>query len=270
MIYTIDTIVTNRWALALSLGTSAPSLFRIVSRERILYKQEYEAFKFRMTTVALLLSLVNFVVVDSIWLDKCIQFLSLYFYATTTLREHILWVNGSRIKVWWMWHHYLSIALTGILLIWQPLPPGGTSSYNLFRGQFLVFSIYLGLVQMLQFQYQTARLYTLRALSKASQLDVSTETTFLASTNLFASLLFLFPFLLLGQVFQIYNAYCLYLILEKRGFYTEAGSQSSFFYEWHAAAIALIFLILGVGNIVMTFVAYFGKFRNRMKENEDE
>ena len=80
-----------------------------------------------------------------------------------TLREHILWVNGSLIRRWWIWHHYLSIALTAVLLIWPVTPaPWATNdsnndnadhdhyndyrtgSYWLFRRQFWAFSIYLG------------------------------------------------------------------------------------------------------------------------------
>ena len=43
-----------------------------------------------------------------------------------------------RIKGWWVIHHYLSVVLCGILLIW----PSGVS-YDMFRNRFMAFSLYL-------------------------------------------------------------------------------------------------------------------------------
>lgn len=41
-----------------------------------------------------------------------------WYYCTIQLREHILVANGSRIRPWWIWHHYLSIVVVAILVIW--------------------------------------------------------------------------------------------------------------------------------------------------------
>jgi TMPIT-like protein len=42
------------------------------------------------------------------------------------LRENILKANGSNIRTWWVVHHYLSIAVSLVLLLWPPHSP----SYN--------------------------------------------------------------------------------------------------------------------------------------------
>jgi hypothetical protein len=116
-------------------------LFRIHPSERLAYKHQYEHFKLDMTIVTLVIILLNLFVVDALWLDKVHQFVMMYFYATTTVREHVLWVNGSRIRTWWFLHHYLSIAITGVLLVWPV-----DRIYLQFRHQFLYFSLYIGTV----------------------------------------------------------------------------------------------------------------------------
>lgn len=44
--------------------------------------------------------------------------LLLWFYSSTTLREHILIANGSKIRRWWLVHHYLAIFLASVMLTW--------------------------------------------------------------------------------------------------------------------------------------------------------
>ena len=50
--------------------------------------------------------------------DAAFQFLLVWYYCTLTIREHILKVNGSRIKGWWITHHFISTACGGIFLVW--------------------------------------------------------------------------------------------------------------------------------------------------------
>jgi len=40
----------------------------------------------------------------------------LYFYSSLALRENILRINGSRIHPWWLWHHYVSIAISTLTM----------------------------------------------------------------------------------------------------------------------------------------------------------
>lgn len=127
-----------------------------------------------------------------------LNFLVLYYYCTLTLREHILLVNGSNIRTWWLIHHYLSTGLAGVLLVWPEL-----SHYHDLRRIFIAYQIYLAIVQLLQFRYQMNRLYTLRSLGKRGLLDVTTETATAPMGLRFISLLL--PFLLIGQLFQMYT-----------------------------------------------------------------
>lgn len=124
-----------------------------------------------------------------------------------TVREHILVVNGSNIRPWWIIHHYLSIFLAGTLLIW-PFGP----TYMSIRTELLYFGLYLSGVQLLQYKLQVSRLYTLRALSRVDPMETTTDAE---NLHLTSGLVFLLPFLFFGHV-------SLYLHV---GFYFCAGSS---------------------------------------------
>jgi hypothetical protein len=125
-------------------------------------------------------------------LDNLSNFLLLYLYSTMTIREHILLANGSHIRFWWIAHHYLLIGIGGTLLIW----PNG-SSYASMRTALVASTVIIGAIQILQYRYQLKRLYTLRALSKVDNMEITTDAEHLhLSTGLF----FLLPFLFLGHV----------------------------------------------------------------------
>lgn len=66
------------------------------------------------------------------------MFLLVWYYCTLTIRESILKVNGSRIKGWWRFHHFLSTVVAGVLLIWP-----NTGCWYAFRGQFMWFNVYI-------------------------------------------------------------------------------------------------------------------------------
>lgn len=66
------------------------------------------------------------------------MFLLVWYYCTLTIRESILKVNGSRIKGWWRLHHFISTAVSGVLLIW----PNSAAWYH-FRPQFMIFNVYI-------------------------------------------------------------------------------------------------------------------------------
>lgn len=126
-------------------------------------------------------------------LDACSNFFLVYHYSTMTVREHILVVNGSNIRPWWIIHHYLSIAASGTLLIW---PSGPT--YLSVRNEIICFTIYLTGVQLLQYRQQVNRLYTLRALSRVDAMETTTDAENLH--HLTSDLIILLPFLFIGHV----------------------------------------------------------------------
>ena len=71
-------------------------------------------------------------------------FLLLWFYCTLTVRESILVVNGSRIRGWWVMHHYISAFLVGVHIIW----PTASDGYDRFRNLTVWFSLLVSLVQV--------------------------------------------------------------------------------------------------------------------------
>ncbi|MEE6503988.1 hypothetical protein FKM82_005037 [Ascaphus truei] len=108
--------------------------------------------------------------------------------------------NG--IKGWWVSHHYVSTFLSGVMLTW----PNGLM-YQIFRNQFLAFSIFQSCVQFLQYYYQSGCLYRLRALGERNHLDLTVEGF---QSWMWRGLTFLLPFLFFGHFWQLYNAVTLF------------------------------------------------------------
>eukprot|EP01137_Pigoraptor_chileana_P025715 Opistho-2@95576 len=229
----------NSMLLRLALGDVNVTLPKM--GDRFKYKTEYENFKMKMTIVTIALSFLNLFVLHYRLMDAVFNVLLVWHYCTITLREHILLANGSRIRGWWLTHHYLSITLSAVFLIW----PDGLS-YRAFRNQFLVFSIYLGCVQLLQFRYQIGRLYTLRALGKTDSMEIISDT---AGGSNSSSLNLLLPFLAFGYLFQFYNSYTLFKIA------TDPALSS----PWEVAALGALFLVLAIGNSYTTFITVRNK-----------
>lgn len=126
--------------------------------------------------------------------DALCNFLMVWYYCTLTIREAILRINGSRyfldfnytvdswykgqkfwfpggsctdsrlyiefrIKGWWVLHHYIACVLCAITLTWKDGP-----CYREFRPWFIILSMYIGVLQIMQSYYQTACLRRLYAL----------------------------------------------------------------------------------------------------------
>ncbi|XP_065055401.1 ion channel TACAN-like [Rhopilema esculentum] len=214
------------WFLRACLGSINVSL----SWDKLHYKNNYENFKLRMTWISMMLILFNLLVFKNRFFDAIFHAVLVWYYSSLTLQEHILIANGSKIKGWWVLHHYLSILLSGFLLIWPE-----STSYQLFRLQFYYFSLYLSFVQFLQYYYQSGVLYRLRALGISTTMDTTVEGF---RWWMFRGLGFLLPFLVSGYLFQLYNAYTLFTL-----------SQSSHCKEWQVIAVAFLFLVLGIGNM---------------------
>ena len=71
----------------------------------------------RMTLISCVVTGIGWLFTTSRVLDAIFGFLLLYYYCTCVLREHILMVNGSRIRNWWFAHHYICIFLSGVILV---------------------------------------------------------------------------------------------------------------------------------------------------------
>uniref|UniRef100_A0AAY5KET1 Transmembrane protein 120B n=1 Tax=Esox lucius TaxID=8010 RepID=A0AAY5KET1_ESOLU len=210
------------------------------------YKDEYEKFKLFMTIILMFgaitcLFLLNYRVTDEIF-----NFLLVWYYCTLTIRESILMSNGSRIKGWWVSHHYVSTFLSGVMLTW---PEG--SMYQMFRSQFLAFSIYQSMrfVQFLQYYYQSGCLYRLRALGERNQLDLTVEGF---QSWMWRGLTFLLPFLFFGHFWQLYNAMTLFRL---------AGHEDC--KEWQVFMLGLTFLVLFLGNFLTTLKVVHQKVQEK-------
>lgn len=218
--------------LKVILGSVNVSL--LSKNDKFKYKEDYERFKLYVTIISVLLALTIWLVIQSRVTDAVFQFLLVWYYCTLTIREHILVVNGSRIKGWWISHHFIATACAGILLIW---PEGYT--YHEFRIRCVLFSLYISLVQLLQYYYQSGCLYRLRALGERHNMDITVEGF---QSWMWKGLTFLLPALVGGYVFQLYNAYVLF----KLSFHPQCS-------EWQVMASAVIFFVLACGNLWTTF-----------------
>jgi len=227
--------------LNLILGSIDVSILNKADKFR--YKDDYEKFKISVTVVSTLVAVLCYVFHFRA-LDAVFHFLLVWYYCTLTIRESVLRCNGSRIKGWWVVHHYASTVLCGILLTW----PDGVC-YQQFRKQFILFCFYIGVVQLMQGQYQRGCLYRLRALGMSHSMDITVEGF---HSWMFRGLTFLLPFLLFGYVLQVYNAYTLWNIM--------AENECR---EWQVVAVAMLFVMLAVGNTATTAVVCLNKLTNK-------
>lgn len=210
------------------------------------YKDEYEKFKLVLSVIGFVLSVIN--LLTSIrTLELSFMFLLVWYYCTLTIRESILKVNGSRIKGWWRFHHFLSTVVSGVLLVWP-----NTGAWYSFRGQFMWFNVYISVVQFLQFRYQRGVLYRLKALGERHNMDITIEGF---HSWMWRGLSFLLPFLFMGYFFQLYNAYTLYTLA--------SHSQAT----WHVPVLSLMFLVLFLGNTTTTIMVIPQKLQDRFRDH---
>lgn len=231
--------------LSLILGKTL-NLSLLSKNDKYNYKKDYELFKWKITLAVLVVVIISYVIPCRV-MDSIGNFLLVWYYCTLTIRESILIVNGSRIKGWWVAHHYLSCVLSGIVLTWRD-----GECYQAFRHQFLLFVFYIGFLQLLQSQYQAGCLRRLHALGQGHQMDITVEGF---KSFMFKGLTFLLPFLVAGYLFQLYNAYTLwYLSYDCEG-------------QWQVFALCCMFFLLAVGNIVTTSMVILKKLRTSSSYN---
>jgi len=205
-------------------------------------KKEYEKFKGRTNFILILFSLILLLFPETKILSVAFQVWSLYYYVTLALREHILKVNGSNIKPWWIWHHYVSILVAISWLTWS----FSSSFRNDVRPMFYFLMIWQGFVQCLMHRYQQYRLYEMVAIGKAKKIDVTGE---LLAPQYVPSLFVLLPFILSMQGFILYVAY---------GSIKIWLNHSNA--EWQIVASGTLLAVLACGNLYTTVFTYWQKF----------
>ncbi|XP_058856989.1 ion channel TACAN-like isoform X2 [Acipenser ruthenus] len=159
----------NGLYLRLVLGNVNVTL--LSKQAKFAYKDEYEKFKLCLTIIILVFSFSLRFLMSTRALDAAFSFLLVWYYCTLTVRESILISNGSRIKGWWVVHHYVSAFLSGVMLTW----PNGTF-YQQFRNPYLAYCLY----------------------QKGFQ------------SWMWRGLTFLLPFLFFGHFWQLYNGLLLF------------------------------------------------------------
>ncbi|XP_056593163.1 transmembrane protein 120B [Triplophysa dalaica] len=247
----MEAYLPKKNGLYLNLVLGNVNVTLLSNQAKFAYKDEYEKFKLYMTIILMFgavtcLFLLNYRVIDEIF-----NFLLVWYYCTLTIRESILINNGSRIKGWWVLHHYVSTFLSGVMLTWPEGP-----MYQMFRSQFLAFSIYQSCVQCLQYYYQSGCLYRLRALGERNQLDLTVEGF---QSWMWRGLTFVLPFLFFGHFWQLYNAVALFNL-----------SALEDCKEWQVFMLALTFLVLFLGNFLTTLKVVHHKIqknKNKIKKN---
>ncbi|KAK1786239.1 hypothetical protein P4O66_017588 [Electrophorus voltai] len=227
--------------LCLVLGNVNVNL--LSKRLKAAYKDEYEKFKLCVTVILLLLAFTCRFFVTYRFVDALMNFLLVWYYCTLTVRESILINNGSRIKGWWVAHHYISAFLSGVILTW----PDG-ELYQMFRRQFLSFCLYQSFVQFLQYYYQSGCLYRLRALGERHNMDLTIEGF---QSWMWRGLTFLLPFLFFGHFWQLYSS--IYLLSMAH----VPGCK-----EWQVSVCGLSFLVLFMGNFFTTIAVVRHKLKN--------
>jgi len=218
--------------------------------ERFRLKQEYEKFKRKTNPQFMAFVFLLYLFPNSEMLVTAWQIWLLYYYTTLALRENILKVNGSNIKAWWIMHHYLSITGSFTMLLW----PSSSSTFSTIAlPLFTYFSGAQGLVQILINRYQQGQLYKLVAMGKASMMDVAGEAEgWINDPGWTPSAMFLLPFLLLVQCFQLFISFKLFRL---------SVSSTYYYSEWQCVIIATVFLALGTGNLITTTSSYLQKVK---------
>ncbi|XP_041851527.1 ion channel TACAN-like [Melanotaenia boesemani] len=240
----MEAFLPKKNGLYLSLVLGNVNVTLLTKQAKFAYKDEYEKFKLYLTVIMLLCSFTCYFFLNYRFLDAILNFLLVWYYCTLTIRESILITNGSRIKGWWVFHHYISAFLSGVMLTW----PDG-KLYKIFRNQFLSYCLYQSFVQCLQCYYQSGCLYRLRALGERHNLDLTVEGF---QSWMWKGLTFLLPFLFFGHFWQLFNALTLFRM-----------AQLPDFKEWQVMMCGSTFLVLFLGNFFTTVAVVRQKLKTR-------
>jgi hypothetical protein len=182
----------------------------------------------------------------------------IYFYTALTIRELILKANGSNIRPWWMWHHYLSLAVLFLLLTL----PVDSPAYLGFLRHFLFTVAQQGTVMVLYNRYQRRRMYTRIALGKASVSEVVGGE----SSGTSGQLNVLYPMLFAMQGYQIWvGAALVYAygaaFLAPEGYQSFEPRQMDLRGDRGSCLLGVLFVVLGIGNFFNTVDTFFQKRR---------
>jgi len=227
-------------------------------RERFRLRDEYNKFKLRTSVIFVLFPLVVLFFhyylrhnwADTHWINLFHHLWLLYYFVSLALRENILLVNGSNIRPWWIYHHYLSAAGTVVWLVWPQ-----TEIYLSYVPYVTCLCLYTGVVQSMQILFYQKRDYANRALGKTGHMDISYPETL---TELPKELLILVPFLFIAQVWQM-----LLGLSFLKTFFFECDildkHWTEFREELQVGASGVFAIILASGNFIATVLTVYRK-----------
>nr|XP_020473827.1 transmembrane protein 120A-like isoform X2 [Monopterus albus] len=242
--FEMEAFLPQKNGLYLSLVLGNVNVTLLNKQSKFAYKDEYEKFKLCLTVILMLFSFICYFFVSYRFIDAILNFLLVWYYCTLTIRESILITNGSRIKGWWVVHHYISAFLSGVMLTW---PDGNL--YKTFRNQFLAYSFYQSFVQCLQYYYQSGCLYRLRTLGERHNMDLTVEGF---QSWMWKGLTFLLPFLFFGHFWQLFSGLSLFRM-----------AQLPECKDWQVLMCSLSFIILFMGNFFTTLAVVRQKLKSR-------
>uniref|UniRef100_A0A3P9M401 Transmembrane protein 120A n=1 Tax=Oryzias latipes TaxID=8090 RepID=A0A3P9M401_ORYLA len=240
--FEMEAFLPKKNGLYLSLVLGNVNVTLLNKQAKFAYKDEYEKFKLILTVILFMFSFTCCFLLSYRVLDALFNFLLVWYYCTLTIRESILISNGSRIKGWWVFHHYVSTFLSGVMLTW----PEGTL-YQMFRNQFLSYNLYQSFVQFLQYYYQSGCLYRLRALGERHNMDLTVGE----SNSHFRDV---FPLL---QFWQLYNSMTLFKMF-----------QLPECKEWQVVMCGCSYMVLFMGNLFTTLKVVYQKYMNNQDKSK--
>ncbi|XP_075024985.1 transmembrane protein 120A isoform X3 [Calonectris borealis] len=122
--FEMEAYLPKKNGLYLSLVLGNVNVTLLSKQAKFAYKDEYEKFKLYLTIILLIVSSSCRFLLNSRVTDAVFNFVLVWYYCTLTIRESILINNGSKIKGWWVFHHYVSTFLSGVMLTWlRAVPP---------------------------------------------------------------------------------------------------------------------------------------------------
>ncbi|KAL6629694.1 hypothetical protein ACP70R_029459 [Stipagrostis hirtigluma subsp. patula] len=235
-----------------------PVNVRVARKEdRLKVKDEYNNYRDRTAYLFLLFPSILLLLRWWMW-DGCLPALAvqlyqawlLFLYTSLALRENVLIVNGSEIRPWWIYHHYLAMIMALVSLTWEIKGQPDCSSKQKGVQLFLRWAIMQGIAMHLQNRYQRQRLRTRIALGKAKRMDVVAGET----AGVEGQLLLLYPVLFILQGFE---AYVGVLLLQ-----TALHGLAS---EWQVVVCGILLVVMAVGNFVNTVETLILKLRFKAK-----
>ncbi|XP_076745511.1 transmembrane protein 120A-A isoform X3 [Maylandia zebra] len=246
----MEAFLPKRNGLYLNLVLGNVNITLLNKQSKFAYKDEYEKFKLVLTVILFVFSFTCRFLLSYRVLDALFNFLLVWYYCTLTIRESILISNGSRIKGWWVFHHYVSTFLSGVMLTW---PEGAL--YQMFRNQFLSYCLYQSFIQFLQYYYQSGCLYRLRALGERHNMDLTVEGF---QSWMWRGLTFLLPFLFFYHFWQLYNSITLFRMF-----------QLPECKEWQVFMCGCSYLVLFMGNVFTTLAVVYQKYMNNQDKSKN-